>query len=707
MTKLDQPSNQAIDAVNFEAPSGVIEQPRFKLTKGHWGLLLVGIACLLFMAFISLARSIQITAVTPDLENPKLMVPLVAEVKIASWLKLPIGNRVLVLPGRHEIVAVADGFLAREQTLEVAKDRHQSFALELARLPGQLAISIEPNVDAAVIIDGERVTTLSAKDAQPVQDIPAGRREITIDAELYRPASQSVVVQGKGVTQPLSFTLEPAWGTLQVGSEPAGATIKIDGREVGKTPFQLKVEEGLHTLTLEAEKFKPFNQDFTIFAQQDLQVPNVMLIPADGTLKVETTPTAAAVILNGEYYGASPLTLKVKPNQAQRLQVYRAGYRLHDQEVTLAPAQEQAADIPLQQDSVAVRFSVSPQDATLYVDGVRRGTGSQTLSLNTLPHKIKVSKPGYVDYQNTVIPTKSSTQVVSIKLLTKEQHFWANVPSRYNTSEGQEMVLFKSPGEVQLGSSRRETGRRANETRYKARLKAHFYASRHEVTNKQFRRFKPTHNSGNYKRRSLDSAKHPVVNVSWQDAARYCNWLSLREGLDPFYTTKAGFIAGLNQGANGYRLLTEVEWAWLARNKDGTVLTYPWQNPADLSGQPIGNFADKNAADIIAFTLPDYDDGYKASAPVGRYAANHRGLFDLDGNVAEWVNDWYSANSDLAGTNKLVDPLGPDEGEFHVIRGASWARGHLPQLRLAYRDFGAKGVHDVGFRIARYVGQPK
>jgi formylglycine-generating enzyme required for sulfatase activity len=387
--------------------------------------------------------------------------------------------------------------------------------------------------------------------------------------------------------------------------------------------------------------------------------------------------------------------------------VYKAGYRLQDYSITLEPAAEKRQEIALAQDAVSVQFSVSPPDAELIVDGVTRGVGSQTLSLSTLPHRVRARKAGYVDYTNTIIPTRSSTQVVSIQLMTKEQHFWANVPNQYTTSEDHEMVLFKSPGQVLLGSSRRETGRRSNETVFSAKLEKHFYVSKHEVTNKQFRQFKPSHNSGNYKRRSLDSGKHPVANVTWQDAAKYCNWLSLKEGLDPFYTTKSGFIAGINPEANGYRLPTEHEWAWLARNKGGEVLVYPWEDPAQLGGDPIGNFADVSAVDFIAFTLPEYDDGYKASAPVGKYPANHRGLYDLEGNVAEWVNDWYSANSDLAGTSNLVDYLGPDEGEFHVIRGGSWARGHLPQLRLAYRDFGAKGVHDVGFRIARYVGSPK
>ena len=66
------------------------------------------------------------------------------------------------------------------------------------------------------------------------------------------------------------------------------------------------------------------------------------------------------------------------------------------------------------------------------------------------------------------------------------------------------------------------------------------------------------------------------------------------------------------------------------------------------------------------------------------------------------MHDWYDAKGNSSGNT--TNPLGPEIGEFHVVRGASWAKGHLPQLRLAYRGFGAKGEHDIGFRVARYAG---
>ena len=702
MAKIKQLNNSTINAKEFIAPSDEAQELGNSLKFGHWILIVLGILCLLFIAFISIARSIQIDVVTLDINSQDKMVSVEAEVEILSLLQLPIANRTLVMPGNHQITVSADGFETNEQKLEIGSGRLQEYEVVLNPLAGQINIELLPDVFAKVTLDGKFFSGLPGL----IENVPAGHHEMVVDAPLYRAVNKSIVVQGRNQTENISITLDPAWGELYVNSKPTRSVVLIDDEEVGETPFEMKIEEGTHTLSIKADKYKTFSQNFTIAKDQQLTVAEIELVPADAILDIQTEPSQAAIIVNGEYRGISPLALTIKPNQNQQLQLYKAGYKLQSQQLSLLPTQKKFHKSTLKQDFTAVRFSITPNDAELFIDGISRGKGGKTINLNTLPHKVSVRKKGFKTYQNSIIPTKTSSQVVSVRLLTNEQHFWSNIPNQYTNSIGQKMKLFKSPGTVKLGSSRRETGRRSNEVAYTANLNKHFYVSLNEVSNKQFREFKSTHNSGNYKRKSLDSNKHPVVNVSWQQAALFCNWMSKKEKLSPFYKTTSGYVSGNNVGANGYRLLTEVEWAWLARNKEDEVITYPWGNSPELADRKvIGNFADEKAVEFIAFTLANYNDGYTASSPIGRYPANHNGLYDIEGNVAEWVNDWYDSNSRyLSGEQASInDPLGPDEGEFHVIRGASWARGHLPQLRLAYRDFGAKGTHDVGFRIARYV----
>ena len=101
-----------------------------------------------------------------------------------------------------------------------------------------------------------------------------------------------------------------------------------------------------------------------------------------------------------------------------------------------------------------------------------------------------------------------------------------------------EMRLVQ-PGSLRMGAPRREQGRRANETERDVRLTRPFYIGVREVTNTQFRAFRPQHTSGAEKYQVLAGGDHPAVMLSWEDAAAYCNWLSDQEGLPRAYVSDA------------------------------------------------------------------------------------------------------------------------------------------------------------------------
>jgi formylglycine-generating enzyme required for sulfatase activity len=290
---------------------------------------------------------------------------------------------------------------------------------------------------------------------------------------------------------------------------------------------------------------------------------------------------------------------------------------------------------------------------------------------------------------------------VEVALESEEQARARKTPPTIRSPQGQKMILVEG-GRFRMGASRREPGRRANETLREVELTRRFYIAVAEVSNREFREFQSKHVSGQVGGVNLEIDDHPVVRVTWEDAARYCNWLSKKDGLSPAYAEVGGAVVGLRPLGTGYRLPTEAEWAWVARyaGRD-KPLKYPWGDSLPVA-PASGNYADGSAEGLLAGTLEGYEDPYPATAPVDSFGENEIGLLNLGGNVAEWVHDPYTIYPSGSGVVER-DPLGPEEGELHVIRGSSWMDDSVSELRLTYRDNGRHARPDVGFRIARYA----
>ena len=174
--------------------------------------------------------------------------------------------------------------------------------------------------------------------------------------------------------------------------------------------------------------------------------------------------------------------------------------------------------------------------------------------------------------------------------------------------------------------------------------------------------------------------EHPVVNVSWNDAVAFCEWLGRREG-----TT--------------YRLPTEAEWEYACR-AGTTTRYYSGDDPETLA--KVGNVADataKASRPNLKYAIKA-SDGYVFTSPVGSFQPNGFGLYDMHGNAWQWCADWYAA--DYYATSPVDDPTGPDAGSNRVLRGGSWLS--WPDVsRAAKRDRLTPDFRYVrsGFRVAR------
>jgi len=652
-------------------------------------LLYAGLAALaVALAFLLTARSLQVVVVA---DAP-------ATISV-SGLALPLGERYLLHPGDYEVSARAPGY--HPMTTRVTVDEGDSNRVELVLqpLPGRLSVESTPP-GARVSVDGEVVGTT------PLEDLPLepGAHQLLLEEARHLPLAQALQVEGRDIQQRLQLQLLPAWAEVSVDSLPPGATLLVDGEPAGQTPLTAEVLQGERQLMLQLPAFADWQQTVDITAGEDRDLGRIELQPALGTLELSSVPAGANVTLDGEFQGQTPLALAFSPGEDHQLAVFKPGYSRHSSTVRLPAGGREERTIRLEARLGEVRFRVRPADAVVAVNGQRRGSGDLTLSLPAVEHTVTVSLDGYDTVRRQVTPRPGLPQLVEVTLKTRQQAQLARTPGEVTTPLGQTLLLFNpaaSPlSTFTMGASRREPGRRANEVLHPVALTRLFYLQTTEVTNAQFRQFQPGHNSGQVAGNSLNRDHQPAVQVSWQQAAAFCNWLSAKQGLPPFYREQNGVITGFNPDATGYRLPSEAEWAWAARANGASLLLFPWGDTFPPT-QAVENYADNTSAYVTGRILNDYKDGQVVSAEVASFKPNQHRLYDMGGNVSEWVNDVYSIPRANDATER--DPLGAQTGDNFTIRGASWTRSKLSELRLSYRDYGQAGRDDVGFRIARYA----
>jgi formylglycine-generating enzyme required for sulfatase activity len=612
-----------------------------------------------------------------------------------TFLSFRSGNYVYALAGDHVVRAEREGYFPAQANVSVERGKDTLARLRLEKTPGKLRVDTD-GVAASIIVDG-----VEAGKAPGEVSVPPGARTITLRAPRYLDHVASVNIEGGGERQDLKATLQPSWGTVKITAVPEGATVSVDGTEIGKAPASVEADSGVRRITIAAENLKTWESSVVVKAGETLAIGPITLGQPDMELTLRSNPSGAEITVAGTYRGRTPLNVDLPAGINHDIVATLPGHANWMKTVFADAGKKVTLDAKLTPILAAVTVKGEPDEGDLFIDGKSRGKTPQSLQLSAIEHLIEVRKEGFVSFTGTVTPALGLERLVEYKLISSDRGkaLQESAPAIKTKLSGYELKLVP-PGTFMMGSERREQGRRPNEGLRQVTLKRPFYMGVYEVTNVDFRKFRPEHISGYVEKKSFDLDQQPVVQVSWNDAAAYCNWLSERDGLPPAYEEGGGKFSLKKPVTIGYRLPTEAEWEYAARYvAPGKVRRFPWGDQLPI-GPQTGNLAGTETLGQLEAQLSDYHDDYPVVAPVGKFQPSPLGLHDMGGNVSEWVNDFYLSFVDPA---PVTDPLGPDQAAVHIVRGANWKTGNVGELRYAWRDTVPEPSNTLGFRIARYA----
>jgi len=513
-------------------------------------------------------------------------------------------------------------------------------------------LKIETEPPGAMVILGDRME----KSPAVFESVQADTYRLRIMLSGYDP----IETQVDSRTPPAPFRLRRSVGTLALTVEPPG-TADFELLDGGKP-----IRNGTLPATLEGLPTGPYEVVArrggrtirqTVEVEQETGAA-AALVFASGRLAVGSDPAGAEILLDGVAEGQAPVTLDVPAGPHE----VRARYRNWPDAVqTVAVQAGSNPPVEFAFHNGSVKITSAPRGATVYLNGTPLG---QT------PLPIDEVEPGPVKYElrlagyKTALVTGTVAPLGQTFLGTRLEMKRSPEPGEpWQNSLGMKFVPVGS-ADFCVWDTRvedwsvfcRETGREWKQPDF------------------------------------TQSPADPVVLVSWNDAEAFCKWLTQRE-----------VQAGTLEEGQYYRLPTDAEWSAAdglpaeggatPEERDGKMRgVYPW-GTAWPPPAGSGNFADKAAARGEEKIIEGYNDGWAVTSPAGAFPPNKLGLYDMSGNVWQWVEDGYREG---AVTTR----------DWGVLRGGSWGTSSRSELESCYRNVVDRSERDViyGFRCVLAVG---
>lgn len=310
----------------------------------------------------------------------------------------------------------------------------------------------------------------------------------------------------------------------------------------------------------------------------------------------------------------------------------------------------------------------------------------------------------------------SDLEIVSPGSKSLEQEITNSIGMKLKLIPAGEFLMGSSDADVaavlKAESLFKEEYLKAERPQHRVKISRPFYAGVYEVTQGEYEAVMGTNPSyfsasgGSEKVSGQNTDRFPVERVSWYDAVEFCNKLSTRDDLSPYYSLTSveredgiinsavvvGQASSPATAKSGYRLPTEAEWEYMCR---GNTRSAYW----------FGNVLNGDKAKVngnYPFGTTTKGSYLERPTTVGSYAANPFGLYDTHGNICEWCDDVYDESAYGSRSGTTENPFSSSGSEYRVLRGGSWLdvsrnsrSAYRNRVLPDYRDF------DLGFRVVR------
>ena len=500
---------------------------------------------------------------------------------------------------------------------------------------------------------------------------------------------------------------------LVVKANVSGGDVYIDRKPAGKTDLMLHaLSPGKHKIEVKKEGYQPFETTIDV-AMGGKHMLYAVLIPSS-SCKEGQCPTDLVVKANvseGDVYidrkpaGKTDLMLHALSPGKHKIEVKKEGYQPFETTIDVAMGGKHTLHTVLIPNTpckggqcptdLVVKTNVS--GSNVHIDGKLAGpTGPTPYTLSPGKHKIEVAtKKGCPPLETMIDAAAGEKHRLHVVFASRKRSRivspWPKNPAHAGYRElcariggepkppkMREIIVSEkehadSPEDASLSPSDEDPQRHAPKP---------FFLGVTEVTFDEYDRFacdtgrELPHDSG------WGRGRHPVINVDWNDASAYAEWLAKETG-------------------KGFRLPTEEEWEYAARGN--TTTRYFWGDDAKSA------CAHANGYDESAKTVHEYywdhlscDDGQANTAPVGSYLPNSFELWDMIGNVREWTASCWQGNPIFPSKNGAPTPQEPEVCAWRVIRGGAWLSPPSSLESTHSGKFTADGAsNSIGFRLAK------